>query len=353
MALKNLTIVEKQDGSPLEMAVVTRRLGVPTIIQPTYTFNPSDMYGYFVPEVSFNDADFYWNTSHYLSVSTGFANGVYVRESSLGPDFRWINGLLDVSITTTEASVGLLWTWNINQDTSIGILNNWNVSQDGSIVILRNNISDVSSRVYDNEVSIGILNNWNINQDTSILVLNNWNINQDISIAILNQWNINQDISISWLDGARRLDMLRDVSIVDVSHNNVLEYDACIGFWKNAEPEEIDDYFYDKIWIDASCIFTSSPMEASTATEIRFDKTIGRIYGTTDNPLSASLTISYTNAIIGAVNLIIHKNNASSVSLPGTFKRLSGGYDGSVNNFIYVQYLDSSNQVYTISQVQT
>ena len=59
-----------------------------------------------------------------------------------------------------------------------------------------------------------------------------------------------------------------------------------------------------------------------------------------------------SGALLGVVDLIIHKSASTGISVPSTFKRLSGSYDGSLNNFIYVQYIDASNQLYTISHIQ-
>lgn len=97
--------------------------------------------------------------------------------------------------------------------------------------------------------------------------------------------------------------------------------------------------------------YTSS-INTSSITEISFDRTLGYIYGTMTTPLSGSITMNTgSNNLIGVVNLIIH-NDVTGITLPGTFKRLSGIYDsGSINNYIYVQYIDSSSQLYTISKV--
>ncbi|MDD5648889.1 MAG: hypothetical protein PHF86_00485 [Candidatus Nanoarchaeia archaeon] len=111
--------------------------------------------------------------------------------------------------------------------------------------------------------------------------------------------------------------------------------------------------------IDGSLYATSIPSlntlltpNSSTATEVRFDKIQGYIYGTTDSPITDNLTMSASDAILGVTDLIISKKIAEP-TYPVTFKKLSGIYDTctNINNFIYVQYLDPSTQVYTINQI--
>jgi len=100
--MPKLIIIEKNTATPLEISAVTRRLSSPIVIQPDYQFDPSDMYSFFIPEVSFGNT-FYWDkTTNLIEVSTGFAEGVFVKESSLGTDFVWIGGMLDVSIVTMD-----------------------------------------------------------------------------------------------------------------------------------------------------------------------------------------------------------------------------------------------------------
>ena len=91
---------------------------------------------------------------------------------------------------------------------------------------------------------------------------------------------------------------------------------------------------------------------SSTSLDISFDKIQGYIYGTISSPITNDISINLINAIIGVTDLVISKKTAEPV-YPTTFKKLSGIYDTStgVNNFIYIQYLDSSNQLYTINQI--
>jgi len=103
MAFKTLTILEKNIGDPLDSVLTTRRTAAPQIIQPTYTFDPSDMYGFFVPCASLS-SDFIWWDNH-----------LYVDVSLAGAD--WLFALKDVSVIDVSAYDGLLWNdasnrWN-------------------------------------------------------------------------------------------------------------------------------------------------------------------------------------------------------------------------------------------------
>lgn len=84
MAYKEIKIVEKYEGTPASIVVSPRRIGTPTIIQPTYTFDVSDMYGIFIPEVSLNDNYFKWT-------------GGLLEPSVL--DISYLRDLKDVSVT--------------------------------------------------------------------------------------------------------------------------------------------------------------------------------------------------------------------------------------------------------------
>jgi hypothetical protein len=250
----------------------------------------------------------------------------------------------DASITDLYGKIGLGY-------------NNMKIYVDGSLATLKayTDASIIGLKAYTNnefairDIDISAIQLHDVMQDGSIVRLFNQNFQQDLSIGALFVENDAQDVSIAYLSGFRFLHNLLDVSIVDVSANNVLEFDGSIGFWKNAFPEEIDTYFYNKLYMDASALFRNSPMETSSATAIRFDKAIGYVYGTISSPITSSLTLDSTNPILGATNLVIHK--AASLSVPGTFKHLAGVYSANVNNFIYIQYVDNNNQLYSVSQI--
>lgn len=109
-----------------------------------------------------------------------------------------------------------------------------------------------------------------------------------------------------------------------------------------------------KAYVDGSLnrkLGIAAVTDTSTATQMRFDRTLGLIYGTINTPLTGAITMSASDALVGVVSLAIHKDNSTGVAVPVTFKKLAGTYDGSVNNFIYVQYIDASNQLYTINKV--
>jgi len=103
---------------------------------------------------------------------------------------------------------------------------------------------------------------------------------------------------------------------------------------------------------NANLISKISAVNSSTATEMRFDKTLGYVYGTIAAPLTGAITVSTTGALLGVVSLAIHQENSTGIAVPASFKKIGGTYDGCTNNFIYVQYLDSDNQVYTINKIQ-
>ena len=113
--------------------------------------------------------------------------------------------------------------------------------------------------------------------------------------------------------------------------------------------DAVNKYYADSI---NSSVNTALVANASTSTEIRFDRALGYIYGTTTIPLTGAITMSASSAIVGVVDLLIHGPDTSTdFSKPVTFKHLTGIYNGSVNNFIFIEYLDASTQIYTINQV--
>ena len=73
MAKKTLSVITKQTGTPLEIAVVSRRLSSPTLIQPDYQFDPSDMYAIFIPGASFGEY-FYWDSNNRLQIGPTLAS---------------------------------------------------------------------------------------------------------------------------------------------------------------------------------------------------------------------------------------------------------------------------------------
>ena len=91
--------------------------------------------------------------------------------------------------------------------------------------------------------------------------------------------------------------------------------------------------------------------DISTATQLRFDKIQGYVYGTVSAPITDNLTCSSTNAILGVIDLVISLKNPEP-TYPTSFKKLAGTYDIATTNYIYVQYIDPSTQLYTINKIQ-
>lgn len=101
---------------------------------------------------------------------------------------------------------------------------------------------------------------------------------------------------------------------------------------------------------------TALTPDTCTLTIIRFDKIQGYVYGTRLVPIQYSFTMSASDAIVGVTNLIISASTGTP-TFPITFKKLSGTYvtntvtNDSSRNWIYVQYIDSSTQLYTINKI--
>lgn len=127
MARKNLSVITKQTGTPLEIAVISRRLSTPVIVPPTqltinYLRNLYDVSIVNVVDMQvlqYESGSSYWvNTSPVdahtyfytkdqvdaliVDVSGAIIAGNFIKESSLGTDFVWNAGLLDVSIVTMD-----------------------------------------------------------------------------------------------------------------------------------------------------------------------------------------------------------------------------------------------------------
>jgi hypothetical protein len=133
-----------------------------------------------------------------------------------------------------DASINLLFGWQLSQDASIvalrgtdlsldasiQLINAYQLSQDASIVALRGtdlsldasiqlinayqlsqdaSISALRSKDASLDASIGLLNNWDISQDASIAALRSKDASLDASIGLLNNWQISQDASIAEL----------------------------------------------------------------------------------------------------------------------------------------------------------
>jgi len=178
--------------------------------------------------------DLYVNSTNlvtYIDNSLDDIRATYIPDASLGTDFYWAGGVLEVSVgvgDVTQAYVdgslalrdtSIAWL-NANKlessdlsgyatttyvdgslayrDTSIAYLKNWNTSQDASINLL-------SGRVDDAETDIDNLKVYNNEQDVSIAWLNaNKLESSDLSgyatTTYVNDYNDEQDVSIAWLN---------------------------------------------------------------------------------------------------------------------------------------------------------
>ena len=88
--------------------------------------------------------------------------------------------------------------------------------------------------------------------------------------------------------------------------------------------------------------------EQSSGTAVAF--TTDKSYGKVATPETGNITADLTNAVHGAVVLVIHQN-ATEPTYAGTFQKLSGSedYDPAKVNLIYIQYIDATHQKYTIA----
>lgn len=202
MARKNLSVITKQTGTPLEIAVIPRRLGTPVIVPPNQlTINfLRNLYDVSIVNVvdmqvlQYESGSSYWvNTSPVdahtyfytkdqvdaliVDVSGAIISGNFIKESSLGTDFVWNAGLLDVSIVTMDYA-------------------------------------------YVN--------------------------------ASLAQYATNSSVNIALEAYSTNLSELDDVSIVSIADEQVILYDSSDAIWKNVDTINIDDIIYTKAQIDAS-----------------------------------------------------------------------------------------------------
>jgi hypothetical protein len=168
----------------------------------------------------------------------------------------------------------------------------------------------------------------------------------DTTLTFLKEASLGKNFN--WVDGkfepsAGGGDVTK--AYVDASINTLKSKDASLdasinAIWTNA--------------VDISTILTTILTPTiDTSTAIKFDIVPGYIYGTTTSPITGNITLNSIGAITGVTDLIIHQTT-SSPSFTSTFKKINGNYDTCTNtiNFIYVQYVDASNQLYTINQIQ-
>ena len=344
MAYKELKIVSKPGKTPLEIVAVTSRISAPLMIQPEYQFDVSDMYGIFVPEVSFGYG-LYWNNGYFdVSIETGIgaATKVYVDGSLV---------TRDIHIQNMDISIGNIYNLVFTTNTSLYQLTNF-VGQINSstkyyatnasvnLAFLTNSsLGNVSQLIYSLNTSIGYyVTNASVN-----LALQKYL--KEASVGYGLEFHAGKmDVSIKVLD-------LYDTDVSMLGDGQLLHFDADTSLWKNVDVINIDDFFTTREYIDGSLnTLRLLGCDSSTSNLIKFDRPQGHIYGTISSPLSGPIYMSASDAILGTVSLAIHSD--VSLAIPSSFKKLTGYYDACINNFIYVQYIDTNNQLYVIHQIQ-
>lgn len=180
-----------------------------------------------------------WNLSQDASIqridasinNTIDAYSIFILNTSLGTDFYWENGYIEVSVgggTASDASLTQLYNWQLSQDASINILRAKDASQDASIAYL---------------------SGWNLSQDASITFLRNWGISQDASITGLRSWEISQDASIDFI----KANFIRSSSTGNTIYWNNGVFNASLGL-KNLSDVSIvgDPSLYDVLTMGVS-----------------------------------------------------------------------------------------------------
>ena len=96
---------------------------------------------------------------------------------------------------------------------------------------------------------------------------------------------------------------------------------------------------------------TKLNIEVSAATGSVVSFTQDRIYGTLTTPVVGNITANVTGAKFGVTNMMIHKS-ATAPAFETVFRKYVGSQDyiPSVNNFIYMVYLDADHINYLIQQ---
>lgn len=206
--MATLRTINKQVGTPLEVAAVIRRLATPAIIQPTYTFDVSDL-GWYM----FDGIDTYERVLNNQYVSLYGTNGITVHPPTKTGNIIWqeISGLgVGGGSGITDASFSNDFTWAgglLYADVSVIAGGVSKAYVDGSIATINANMS-----TYIKSASTGTGLFWN-----------NSTHKVDVSIATVTT-----------------LAKLTDVSINSPANLNVLSYDTSISKWKNRAPANAD-----------------------------------------------------------------------------------------------------------------
>lgn len=187
----------------------------------------------------------------------------YVKESSLGTDFAWVGGLLDVSIVgadvtkayvdgslaTRDSSITDLYNIKVNKtlfDSSILAQTNWNTSQDSSIVAIRNITTS-------QDASIVAIRNIDSAQDASIVAIRNINTSQDSSIVALRLKDTQIDASIVRIDTSiNNTITITEVSIGSGLYWNGSILDVSTGYALTSSINSSLGLYYTKTQVDSS-----------------------------------------------------------------------------------------------------
>jgi hypothetical protein len=274
----------------------------------------------------------YWDDTDSQFKTKALEIDGFVRESSLGTDFVWTAGLLDVSINGMDYPYidGSL----AERDSSIQALFNENDSQNTEIGLKADKAYVDSSLAQ----RLPFVNN-------RTLLTNQWFIEHDPSSYIFMSPPAGPYSSYQVIKGHNPLLILEKGFTYDV--------DLVQRFMTVDRDDYVDDSFYKRAYIDGSLgdkISIDAESITSAGTLLVFDRTLGYVHGLPSAPITNNLTVDLTDALIGTVNLVIHQSGTEP-TYPATFKKLAGTYDTAAINYIYIQYIDNNNQLYTINQV--
>lgn len=282
MARKNLSVITKQTGTPLEIAVISRRLSTPVIVPPTQLtinylrnlYDVSIVNAVDMQVLQYESGSSYWvNTSPVdahtyfytkdqvdaliVDVSGAIIAGNFIKESSLGTDFVWNAGLLDVSIVTMDYAY-----------------------------------VNASLNALSNSVAATYATNASVNN------------------ALL-PYATNASVNLALEAYSTNLSELDDVSIVSLIDKQGILYNSSDAVWKNTDTVDLDDIIYTKAQTDASfaqkyCEFN---YETSTYTVSSLDSyNIIEASGTFNIILPNSLNTGFQSTIVNIGNGTITLN---------------------------------------------
>lgn len=111
MAYNQIIVTEKYEGAPSSFVTGSRRIATPTIIQPDYQFDVSDMYGIFIPCASIGDGLVWDTNTRLLDVDTA----MFMQNASFGWGFEWntltkkldVDTSINIYVYEADASLAL------------------------------------------------------------------------------------------------------------------------------------------------------------------------------------------------------------------------------------------------------